>query len=454
MVTAICFIVLIKDNQMIPICRVLIALLLIVLTAKSVALEKKQPNESYTLKSQTIVAPHSSVEATSQWARWLLTTTAQLPEIKKLSHQNSAAYWQYQAGQQGLYNPELSLAYQDNSDGEISLSVAQTLDFSGKGKARSRVSETALALQQVKNKQIKEAVLAEVLLGLISYSESQKQLVHIQQQEKMLNTLQEIMQRKEQAGDVALIDLELMRMSQAETLQKIATGQLAYNHAKADLQSLLGLLEPIFSLPNDTVWINHIDDSLLEQNRYLENNAEIVFEQQALAVAKAKVLEAKTNTRVNPTIGLSATKERDEQYLGLQISLPIQTNSYTSDAYKQSQALLLSQQQNLQSMLQKAKGQHHLYQSNYQELVHYWQQWQALNKSAAATEATLTEQWQLGDLSTNEYLLFMQKQSDIQIAGLTMQAQLKQAWVYWLKQTQQVESWLESLAQHPTTQQQ
>ncbi len=377
------------------------------------------------------------------WAKWLLDTTNQLPMIKALENRNNAAEWDYQAGKKALYNPELELSYEDNDAEEVGIGISHTFDFSGKRKANSAIAEATYTSIKAANSQLREDVIANALHALIAYEEAESLLLLAQEQERILKNMHQILVKRQAVGDVSQLDVDLTLLSLSENLLQISELEIAYNQAKSKLYTILGIRNPVFSLPAMLTW----QSDIIELEKWIDQSPVLIAAQQTVSAMKAEANLSKANKRIDPTIGLSATSEKEEDYLGLSVSFPINVrNSYNAE-YKASQERALQAELELATVRRTVISELEEKMSNYRSQLKHWKTWQSLNASSAEESRKLIEkQWSLGDISTSEYLFVLQQQGNALLAGLQLESGLKNAWVDWLLNTQQTEVWLTNLA--------
>jgi len=386
----------------------------------------------------------------NRWAGWLSAVLEQLPSIQALGNSQSASEWDYKAGKKPLYNPELEFGYEDNDVEESSIGISQTLDFSGKRKAYSSKAEATYGLALVENKQKKEALYANAIHALIAYEEAKKLLNLANEQERILESTQQILLERQKVGDVSQLDVDLALLSLSGNLQHIAELEIGYNEAKSNLYATLGIEEAAFPVPSGAVW--QFDLSEIDVAQWMQKAPAFLAAQHGVSVMRSDVSIAKSNKKVDPTIGLSATSDEEEDYVGLSISFPINVrNSYGAE-YRAAQERLLQAELEFAAVRREITGELIKRKNNYFSQLKHWRTWQSLNASSTEESRKLVEQqWALGDISTSEYLFVLQQQAEASIAGFQLESNLKHTWVEWLLITQQVERWLKQAAFHDDT---
>lgn len=390
----------------------------------------------------TAVAAPSSASA-KLWASWLLEVTSVLPEIQSLDNRFNGARWQYRAGKKPRYNPELELGYEDSSAEDFRLGISQTFDFSGKRAAYSASSTAYFELEKLSIKQRKEQILADILQALIVFEQAKFQLAQAKEQEQTFENMRALIEQRQRIGDLSALDAELTLLSLAENLQSIAELEVSYNQAIAKLNAALDFNRPVFPVPA----ASNFQGPIQSIDYWLQQSPQILAAEQQLAIYSADKNMSRANKKIDPTINLAAVNEADEDYIALSVSIPLNIrNNYNADYQAASEKMLQAElelralQRQLRSRLQEKRN-------NFNSIKKHWGNWQSLNTASIEdSRSRLNKQWQLGDIATADYLFLIQKQGSALLAGLSLEANVKSAWVDWLLETQQVEQWLLSLS--------
>ncbi len=379
-----------------------------------------------------------------RWASWLLAISSKLPAMQSLDNSNKAAEWDYKAGKKPLYNPELELDYDDSDVQEYGVGIRQTLDFSGKRKAFSAKADANYTLAKIGITQKKENILANAVHALIGYEEAKSLLALVEEQERILGSMQKIIVKRQQVGDVSQLDVDLSLLSLSENLQRIAELEIAFNRAKAELYATLAIDDALFPVPSGKLW----QSGIVKQNVniWLQKSPAFIAAQQTVAVTRSAVSLAKANKKSDPTIGLRAINERYQDYVAVSISFPINIRNSYSAEYRAAQERLLQAELEFTSVRREIAGDLVEKQNNYLSQLKHWLTWQSLGVSSTAdSRKRIEQQWAIGDISTSEYLFVLQQQANASLAGLRLESSLEHAWVEWLLSTLEVESWLNKI---------
>lgn len=258
--------------------------------------------------------------------------------------------------QAGLWkNPELSFeqsGLQPKQEREFALGISQQLDVFGERQATQQLARVAQSQVELKQR----LYLAQLNL-VVKYLWSQLAIFELERDvviEQMQVSKENLaaLQKSYQAGSVAQVDVDRVRISdvenqrlyhQADLQLQVATQQLSNLWGEADKKVKIGLNAQSF-WPSDTATQiqAHLSQNLYEQNRQLQ-----VLE------AKANVNVLKAQARPNPTLSLGLTNTRSvesatENQVKLGLSIPLHIFDRNQNGLKiayAKQALLERQQQ-------------------------------------------------------------------------------------------------------------
>jgi len=396
--------------------------------------------------------PRIAMQPTAQWAQWLMHTVSLLPSQQSLTYRAQAAAYQRLSESQSRYSPELNMSYENREISTYSFGVSQTLDWSGKRTAQTAVAVGREAGEALAIEQAREQALADALTAQIDFSAAQQRLVLAQEQQAGWARLRRITEQRQRAGDLQPLDAQLAYLTQAQWLPELAAQRANQQSAMAQLKQALNTESPLFSLPAQRSWA-----ALAKRASRLES-IQVLAQQSPRTLAahqtwqQAKRVEqlADRERNVDPTLGLSANREGDEDYLALDIAMPLSLNQARSAALKSAQSRSLELEVRWRDSVRVASSELAAKLEIAQLQQSQWQQWQALTEGRGAQSAhLLAEQFDSGDMATRDYVFGMQQRNDALVAGVELARQAQSSWVAWLLDTQQVEVWLQQLAQAP-----
>jgi len=381
-------------------------------------------------------------ENTSSWAKWLLTQVMSLPSFQAMEKGVLVASEQQNAMQQSVYNPELGAFYTDKDDDEYGMMVSQTIDWFDKRSANSQLGQNNYDLVLLENHLKIETSLSQALLAYIEFSMSKQLLDISQQQEALLTKLSADLKRREAAGDVGQTDAEMAYLSLSQNLQQISLTEIRYRRASAQITQSIG--SSVVVHPKSSIWFNHIDGN--EVSKYLDNGYKILYAQKQLdeSVSQSKI--ALLNKKVNPTIGLGAGRDGDENTILFEISVPLNVRNTFSSEYSAALHKVNQIEFELQEEQRLVKNDIEQSFNNYTQLKTRVVSWQKLTENRLKqSEKLLKRQWKSGDISTSDYLFALRQRTDALIANIELKGEMQKAWVEWLLASSQVNSWLKNL---------
>jgi len=398
--------------------------------------------------SPLYAADGSSVDAHMsnkvQWAQWVLTQVEKQPGQQALIERRIASDFDRQANSQPLYNPTLDLDYSDKVDEEYGIAVSQTIDWSGKQGASSVLASASFARDNEEIAQAKQAALADALNALIEFDAAQTLMSVAQQQDEILTDLGHVIAKRQQAGDLGQLDVELGYLSLSESLQNIGDVESAYYQAQAALKDALAVEAPAVSLPSNTLWQQSIPTGALAIG--VEKNADVALARQLMMQSQAQAELARLNKKVDPTLGFGVGKDGDDDVLGFRLSIPLNFRNTYSAEHEAAQRRVLERELLWRDTARRTKNALVQKRDTYMQYTKRWQRWESLtNKRINRSEILLRKQWQAGDISTSDYLFALQQRADAITAGISLQTAMKKSWVSWLLATGQVDRWLSAL---------
>lgn len=375
-----------------------------------------------------------------QWAKWILFQVQNLPSLQAMDKGALVANEQRNAMGQPLYNPELGAFYTDKDDEEYGVVLSQTIDWFDKRSANAQLGQVDYELVSLNNVLQGEKKLSDALLAFIEYSMSKQLLDIAKKQETLLTKLSADLKIREEAGDVGHIDAEMAYLSLSQNLQQISLTELRYRKASAELKKTLNSYQIPFH-PDSSVWVNSLDK--VDTSVYLEKGLPIQYAKKQLEQSVSKSKIAQLNKKVNPTVGLGAGRDGDENTVMLEISVPLNIrNNYSSEytasleKVNQTELELMEEKRLLDNKIQLSLN-------NYKQLKSRVLSWQKLTGNRLKeSQKLLDKQWRSGDITTSDYLFSMRQRTDTLIANIELTGEMQKAWVEWLSSTSQVQSWL------------
>ncbi|NAR65087.1 TolC family protein [Acinetobacter haemolyticus] len=278
------------------------------------------------------------------------------------TYQANQSSWQTQHNmasaqlkQSGLWaNPSISIeqtGLQSNQDQELAIGISQPLDLFGQRKAAQKVAK--LSANQVDLEQ--QRYNAELEL-IVQYAWSQVALLQLEktaiaEQLQVSQQNLDATEKRYQAGSIAQVDVERVRMAHLENQRLSQQADLQLQVAQKQLAGLWGESTPSFSIqPNvNELWTQAMTiQTVSEQNQNLfEQGLQLETQRQQ---AHIEQLKAQSRPQPTMTLGVNRTRSADqntESQIRLGVEIPL--NIFNSQKYgiqiAQAKQTLIQQQQ-------------------------------------------------------------------------------------------------------------
>ena len=380
-----------------------------------------------------------------QWAGWLQQQLNRLPASRAINAEQERWMAENRDAAQPLYNPELNIGYEDSADTTRTVGLSQTLDWSGKARANRDAVAVRDSLAQLRADKARASLLADSLNALVAFDAARARLAATRQQEQQLSALSDLIRRREQAGDLGQVDAQLAWLSLAQTQQTLAQAESDATAAATRLRQVLASAQPGQPLPAARHWQAVAVST--DASQRLPASFDLRLAQQQLALAEQDATVAGRQRRADPTLGVSVGKEGDDNLWGVDISLPLKLFNTGKERYQAAladsdarRALLEKTRADIVARLDGALR-------DYQQRRERWQTWQQLTgDTLARSDALLERVWQQGELTTQNYLQALNQRLDTRLSGIALREAMQQAWVRWLRESAQLNDWLNQLA--------
>ena len=390
-----------------------------------------------------VCASPSALADTADWARWVRQQVEQLPASRAIDARQTQWLAENRDAAQPLYNPALNIGYEDSAEQTKTLGLSQTLDWSGKARARRDATQIRDAMARLRTDKARADLLARSLAALVAYDAASARLQAAREQERQLMELADLIRRRQQAGDVGQVDARLTLLSVGQAQQALAEAEAAATRAVTRLREVLALSSPAYPLPAQFL-VQSLSRSVDDR---LAANYDLQLARQQLALAEQGVAVADKQRNSDPTLDVRIGKEGDADLWGLDLSLPLKVFNTGKAAYQQAladsearRALLEKTRNDIRARLDGALD-------NFRQQQRRWEAWQKLAEPRLDdNDALLKRVWQQGELTTQNYLLALNQSLDTRLSGIALREAMQQAWIEWLQQSAQLEAWLNTLA--------
>lgn len=370
-----------------------------------------------------------AVEAT-EWALWINRQIGQHPEIQAAQQELNASLSSGAARRQPLYNPEIETSFEREGQQEnYSVGLRQTLDLWDKqGRRSDQVGFMETIAKQTFTQRYNRQLL-NTIKALLEWSSAKERYVLAEQQERQLDELIALAQKRQQAGDLGAIDVELSMLSLSQKLNDTASAIAAFKSAETAVRSLLPEWSPSKGGVPEAFWLKAASE--LEQkgtDRLVEEHPAVV---RAKAFWKFQLLQAelaKLAAKSEVTVGVTAGRNGEEKLVGFNLSMPLNIRNNFSDDKKAAMQSAFAAESDY---LSRRRSQRFdligsaVVVEQYQKQLTRWRGLMA--RSRDESKQLLNRQWRTGDLSTGDYLRALQQRADGLEAGIDLQYQFRLA---------------------------
>lgn len=340
---------------------------------------------------------------------------------------------------QPLYNPEVEVEYEDATDVTKTVGVVQTLDWTGKRRARDTASQDSLRAAQAALAAARQAMLGE-LLGELSSRVTASEAARLSQHRvALLDEFLRLAERRYAAGDVGQTDVDLARLALAEARMQAASMMAEATATEARLAALVQA--PVTGWP--VLPVLPADLETLNAEELLKQHPALRQSEAEASAAKATVAIAQRERRPDPTIGVRGGQEDEDTLVGVTVSIPLFVRNTFRAELDAANADAIRAEQAYYSTVRRAKGQLQAAAQGYRLTRSALSDWERTGQSSLKDRVSLLKRlWETGEISTTDYLVQLQQTLDTQASAVELRGSAWQAWVAWLQASGQTERWL------------
>lgn len=334
----------------------------------------------------------------------------------------------------------MNAEYEDGEDRTHSIGINQTIDLGGKRGARERAAsfETQSAMESLAL--VRQSVLAELFLALGMVDVATEQLLIADERKALMERLRTLADERRQAGDLNQIEIELARLAYAEAA--LLRSQAAAQQVTAE-QALARVAGPDLAayppLPTAYMPVTLNEPAV---NAILSELPSIRAARARVAAARAVIDLRRRERRPDPTVGLYAGREGDEDLIGIRFSIPLPVrNSFRAEVDAAS-ADLEALDQSAANDYRQLRAELLAAQQRYELARIAWDDWQRLGAGSLSSQMEMLERlWRAGEINTTDYLVQLQQTLDTRVAASEQRGVVWQSWIAWLAVSGQVDDW-------------
>jgi len=338
-----------------------------------------------------------------------------------------------------LYNPDLELEAERTDINTTSIGFSQTLDWSDKREARTRIADQEIQAAVAELRETRQRIAVETLDALAQYFTAREMQALALRRSQLMKGFIDTVKQRQAAGDMGALDGTLAQVTYSEALMQQAASESDLAEAEAALQAATGIeLESWPRLPSELAPPPERADAAL-----LQSLPELAVLRSRMEAAKGRVRLAEREGRADPTIGLRAGREDSETLLGLSLEIPLFVrNNFKADVRAASHEAV-AEELVYRDAHRRAKARLDGSLGRFQNTTRAWRAWVATGQQAHREQMKLLEQlWQAGELTATDFLIQAKQNIDTQVAATTLMGEVWQAAITWLDASAQVEEWL------------
>lgn len=227
-------------------------------------------------------------------------------------------------------NPNLSVnqtGFSAKQEKELTIGVSQELDVFGQRRANQQLARIAQTQAELNQRIYRGQVdlVVKYLWSQLAIFELERDVVV--EQLKVSEENVQALEKRYQAGSVAMVDLDRVRMSHAENLRLYQQADLQLQVATQQLSNLWGAADKKIKvgLNPQSLWPNSTPKQV---QQYLQDNVAEQSRQLNLQQSKATVDALKAQARPNPSVNFGVTNTRSadastDNRLALGVSIPL-----------------------------------------------------------------------------------------------------------------------------------
>ncbi len=343
------------------------------------------------------------------------------------------------AAGQPLYNPELGIEYEETDLRERTIGLQQTFDWSDKREARASAAGSASVAAEARYAAVREAFIAGLMNALADNEVAAEQAELAERSVELMRRFAQLGEQRQNAGDLALVDYNLTVLARTEAEMQLARARSRAAGAEQRLRALtVGMTHAWPVLPQqlpDLRFNTAIDELLASSPAVLAAHADA---QSAAAIVTLRQRQRKPD----PTFGLRAGKEGEEDLIGLSFSIPLFVrNGFDAEvaaAVADERAASLDAaalERDVRARLITAGR-------RYQNIRSAWQSWESVGAASLDRQIdVLGRLWQAGELGTTDYLVQLKQALDTHTSALDLKHELWTAWFDWLEASARASDW-------------
>ncbi|AIY66123.1 TolC family protein [Pseudoalteromonas piratica] len=368
---------------------------------------------------------------------WIDTQINKDPEVIEARELLKASDYRAKSLTQAVYNPDFEASFDKEGDfNNYSIGISQTIDLWDKRAINDSIGKIAFYASQQQLLDLLESKKANAIQAIVTWQAAKEASLLVIEREKQLKTLLNIVEEKLDAGILEPLDAELVYLNLSQVFIQIAEYQTALKTAEVKVRELLPDWTP--ELQNKLSFSIDIENYTFKKE-WIEEHPTVL---QAKALWHEQKLKAQLTSieyKANPTIGISAGKNNDDNIVGLTFSMPMNIRNDYSDVMKAANLEAIAAEANFQS---KYRRQSFEAQAKFESLItnkKYFEKWKNLMQNRLGNSLSLLNaRWEAGDINTSDYLFTFSQRTEGLLSGIQLKKQFKLSEVSFIQSIGQI----------------
>ena len=344
------------------------------------------------------------------------------------------------AASRPLYNPEINADYERTHETRFWVGLEYTVDWGGKGRARSALAESERRLAEAAVTLVRRGVAIDLLNGLAAHRTGVERDSLAARRQRLMFDFAELAERRFETGDVSQVELDLARLASVEARIRRATAAASLAGARQAVRVLAPDL-PTTQWPSLPSSLPDLPDGADVQS-LIGALPEVLAARRRSDAAEALVELRRRQRRPDPTLSLGGGSEAGEQLTVAELSIPLPLLNRFGDEVDAAAAEHRAAQQAHADVLRRARARLISAIERYQLALAAWEDWRKTGQtSLARQQEQLHRLWKAGDIGTTDYLVHAGQALDLRETALGLRETLWEAWLEWLSASGQVDAW-------------
>ena len=342
-----------------------------------------------------------------------------------------------------INNPELEMDAEHTDINTFAIGINQTLDWHDKQGIQEQVVQAELASAQAQLDALQLSKTTELLLALGGITTHTEITLLAKRRSEILERFTRLAEQRHRVGDIPLAEMQLARLSLAEAVMQHAGDGAELVQVKSDFFMLSG-----HSLKTPIQFPKQLPTSLPEitdEEALARQHPQVMAAHLSALAIRQMIQDEDRQRRADPTIGVRAGREDDDNLLGLNFTVPLQVRNDFRSRVDSARAEALKAEQEAQQVYRNIRARLQAARERYDLIVRAWSLWLSQGRSSLQQRIELLEaQWKAGEMNTTDYLLQVHQTLDTQIAGTRLHGDLWNAWIEWINISGVLDTWLNS----------